>query len=362
MSSSARAAKDVDVAPTRPRLYHNFKTNFNDHFETSAAALQHVLPVVAELRHLTRPSTPELFSLYDPYYCSGTVATHWAALGIERFLHANRDFYADIAAGTVPGPYDMIVTNPPFSEDHIQRLMNFLVSQDIPWAFLAPDYIAGKEWYQSFVKKHFTPATHTAKGNVGAPKRRPVAPAAVFSLPPFLQVHQQAEQQQQATSSCDPAIAAEGRAGAEGANAATNAATAPDTKMAAPVVLGPEPFYIIPTERYDFQHPTGAGKEHSHFKSMWYVWLGRRTAEVVRGTTVALLKAGSQSSVTVPQYRQTVPAVVHGLEALIEGKYVQATEQRQNPKQRRTRQQQNRHGSSQPNSGKRTSKFSNPRR
>lgn len=73
---------------------------------------------------------------------------HWRSLGFIRVLHDNRDFYADIDQHTVPGPFDMLVTNPPFGEDHLKRLLSYLITIDTPWAFLAPDYVATKVWYK----------------------------------------------------------------------------------------------------------------------------------------------------------------------------------------------------------------------
>lgn len=370
-------------------LYHPFKANFNDHFETSLAALRDVLPAISELRQLTRPSAPDGFTVYDPYYCSGTIVAHWASLGVSKVIHENRDFYADIKGKTVPGPYDMVVTNPPFSDDHIHRMMNFLINgQDRPWAFLAPDYIAAKYWYRELVKRHFTPAPPSGKGRVtasgrAAPSQRLSAPIA-FELPPFLRAAvkaaELAEQEQQlveekqegpggddeegggesvaiadADANAD-GVEADGEAGEEETDITATTEKKPSKVAPAaptptptpapgepPKIVGPEPFYIIPKERYDFQHPTGAGKDHSHFKSMWYVWPGRRLPEVLRGTTVALLTSrpipGALEGGASNWRASGPPAVIHGLQALEEGKFVAATETRPSPQVRQQQQQ-----------------------
>lgn len=306
--SPSSSTPSASPAPAS-RLHHPFKANFNDHFETSTEALQDVLPVISELRQLLRPSTPELFTLYDPYYCAGTVVTAWQALGVQRVLHDNRDFYADIAQGTVPAPYDMLVTNPPFSEDHIWRLLDFLVTQPQqpmrPWAFVAPDYIAAKPQYKAWVERYFTrTAAQPSPGPAGAVKgavRRPPPPIPSIAsiLPPFLDGHEEDEQE-----------VGEGH-GAASAPASTS--------------VGPEPFYLVPRTRYDYAHPLGVGHDHSHFKSMWYVWAGRHTSEVLRGVSVALAgRARSGAAVSV----------VPGYQALVEGEYVAATGRRLNPERR----------------------------
>ena len=43
---------------------------------------------------------------YDPYYCDGATGRRLVALGYTGTVHDNRDFYADVAAGTVP-PHDV---------------------------------------------------------------------------------------------------------------------------------------------------------------------------------------------------------------------------------------------------------------
>ncbi|KPI83046.1 hypothetical protein ABL78_7932 [Leptomonas seymouri] len=315
------------------RLHHPFKANFNDHFETSTEALQDVLPFVNELRQLLRPSTPERLTLYDPYYCSGAIVKAWRALGVQHILHENRDFYADIAQNTIPGPYDVLVTNPPFSEDHIWRLLDFLVAQRPlkPWAFVAPDYIASKPQYKAWVRNHFTPtSTVPSPGPAGAVKgalRRPPPPIPSIEsiLPPLPEE-------------------AVGTA-ASGAGAGDDV---PLCAAAAPAVasVGPEPFYIVPRARYDYEHPLGVGHDHSHFKSMWYVWAGRHTSEVLRGVTVALSGRGRNAAPSRASSSSLSSAagggdgggaggapvtVVNGYQALVEGHHVAATDRRLNP-------------------------------
>ncbi|CCW63521.1 unnamed protein product [Phytomonas sp. EM1] len=303
--------------PTGP-LHHNFKANFNDHFETTIEALRDLLPVVQELRRLTRPSAPERFVLYDPYYCAGAIPGLWRDLGLPHTLHENRDFYADIARDTVPGPYDLLVTNPPFSDDHLPRLLEFLArgrdetrgNRQRPWAFLAPDYIAAKPWYRAWVRDHFEAAGGGNRNpdSDGAPGALKKAQITRFEAPPFLKASQ-----------ADEVVDGVPQ---EGANGVCH------TVGGSPVCtkLGPEPFYIVPKGRYDFKHPLNAGHEHSHFKSMWYVWMGSRTSEIIRAAKIELLKTSTSGSSAT---------VVHGLQALDEGQYVSATEKRLNPRQRK---------------------------
>lgn len=229
-------------------LTHPFRANFNDHFETSFKAIRDVSSVVNEYRQILKPSAPETFTIYDPYYCSGTVVDEWHRVGISKVIHENRDFYADIANGTVP-QYDMLVTNPPFSDDHIQRLMDFLLSQKKPWCFLAPEYVASKEWYIRMIRDRC--AISSSHGQRGTVQPAP------FALPPFL-------------------------------------SAAPVVEERTPT-LQPEPYYLVPPERYDFKHPLGVGHDRSHFKSIWYISGGPHSALIKRGACIQLLNGSSAS-------------------------------------------------------------------
>ena len=63
--------------------------------------------------------------LQDPYFCNGAVARHLAKLGFPLVHNTNEDFYAIVAAGRVP-EHDVLLTNPPYSADHPQRLLDFV--------------------------------------------------------------------------------------------------------------------------------------------------------------------------------------------------------------------------------------------
>ena len=112
--------------------YWPFETNYNDHFETPQAAYADVLPLLAACARQAHGDGAGLETLrvYDPYYCQGAMQRALAALGCARdkLINENRDFYADVAAGTLPS-HDVLLTNPPYSADHKQRLLAFLLAQ-----------------------------------------------------------------------------------------------------------------------------------------------------------------------------------------------------------------------------------------
>lgn len=95
-------------------------------------------------------------------------------LGVMNVINRNRDFYADVAAGDVPSKFwvyfipchivvivfspitiwkehDILVTNPPYSGDHKQKLLRYLSQSDKPFCLLLPVYVAAKSYWRDFI-------------------------------------------------------------------------------------------------------------------------------------------------------------------------------------------------------------------
>ena len=66
--------------------------------------------------------------------------------GFTGLVHENRDFYADVKSGQVP-EYDILITNPPYSADHKERILAYVRGTGKPWALLLPNYVATKQYY-----------------------------------------------------------------------------------------------------------------------------------------------------------------------------------------------------------------------
>jgi hypothetical protein len=81
-------------------------------------------------RKRAESSALEQLRIYDPYYCKGRVCQLLGELGCnaDRVINENRDFYADIAAGTTP-EHDILLTNPPYSGEHKTKLLEYLVAE-----------------------------------------------------------------------------------------------------------------------------------------------------------------------------------------------------------------------------------------
>ncbi|CAE7428882.1 unnamed protein product [Symbiodinium sp. CCMP2592] len=136
-----------------------YEVDDGDHFETSAEAYHDILPLLrcaAKLRGLSA----EDLKIYDPYYCSGRAKRLLQELGFHRVAHRRRDFYADIAAGKIPS-FHVLVTNPPYSADHKNRLLDFLLERQRaakaealsePFLLLLPSWTAGKAFFRKFLR------------------------------------------------------------------------------------------------------------------------------------------------------------------------------------------------------------------
>eukprot|EP00804_Cyclotella_cryptica_P021467 CCRYP_005790-RA/>CCRYP_005790-RA protein AED:0.27 eAED:0.27 QI:0/0/0.5/1/0/0/2/789/291 len=163
MDSKRRASENNIVAPTNtalmqseaivmsaPRRRHAFETNSLDHCETPLCAYEHIQPV---LQHIARQLhvPPRQLRIWDPYYCDGAVKRHLSVLGFDNVINQNIDFYQRIKDNDIP-PHDVIVTNPPYSENHIEKLLHFVTSKNNkPFCLLMPNWVARKAEYSSLM-------------------------------------------------------------------------------------------------------------------------------------------------------------------------------------------------------------------
>ena len=102
----------------------NFEVNYNDHFETPLRAYTDISPVLSQIAEKIGKTKAEL-AVYDPYFCQGSMVQHMSSLGFHNVINRNTDFYEDIAMKRIP-EYDVMVTNPPYSGEHKQKLLTYL--------------------------------------------------------------------------------------------------------------------------------------------------------------------------------------------------------------------------------------------
>ena len=88
--------------------------------------------------------------IYDPYYCAGGTKRSFKTLGFANVINENVDFYDVLARDAVP-EHDVLVTNPPYSADHVERCLTFaaenLEKHARPYFLLLPSYVVNKPYY-----------------------------------------------------------------------------------------------------------------------------------------------------------------------------------------------------------------------
>jgi hypothetical protein len=196
--------------------------DYNDHFETPSVAYGDLVPYLITVC-ASLGKEPGALVIYDPYYCQGAMKEHLAHWGFTTVINENRDFYADVAASACPA-YDVLVTNPPFSGEHKQRLLDFLGARDMPFALLLPTYTAAKRYWRDFAALNgdFT-ALPAANANASA--------AADSDAPP------------------------------RGSGGARSSASSGRHSL----------LYVMPPDSYEYLHPEGTGKEAPPFYSSWFL-------------------------------------------------------------------------------------------
>ena len=115
-------------------------TAVSDHAETPAAAYEDLRPFLE--------AVGDAPTIYDPYYADGGVARRLGALGFGQVINRNRDFYEDLRTGNLPS-HDALVTNPPYSADHVERLVAHVSETRKPFALLVPTYVLGRAYWRA---------------------------------------------------------------------------------------------------------------------------------------------------------------------------------------------------------------------
>jgi hypothetical protein len=134
-----------------------FDTDPDDHCESPLEAYRDIVPLLqsfALCRHPNQPS-PSSLSIYDPYYCNGAVKRHLASLGFPNVYNEKEDCYQIWQNPGKYPPHDIFITNPPYSGDHIEKLMRHVTTsnKNKPWMLLMPTFVHKKEYYLKFTKQ-----------------------------------------------------------------------------------------------------------------------------------------------------------------------------------------------------------------
>ena len=150
----------VSIGSKRPRVdaassFVEFGCTATDHAETPAAAYSDIEPLLTDYAAILGKRKKDL-QIYDPYYCAGAVKRHLREKGFSSVYNEPEDFYKTIKEHKVP-VHDVIVTNPPFSGDHIARLFDFLHVNGKPFLVLLPQYEHKRSAFMEVVKLGHSP-------------------------------------------------------------------------------------------------------------------------------------------------------------------------------------------------------------
>jgi len=111
------------------------------------------------LKKLCGPNQKKDLSIYDPYYCNGGVIRNLRDIGYTNVYNKKEDCY-EVWSPTSSKEYpefDVFLTNPPYSDEHIPKLMNHLAARNSkfgrtpnrPWFLLMPNWVHRKDYYRN---------------------------------------------------------------------------------------------------------------------------------------------------------------------------------------------------------------------
>lgn len=142
------ADNDAELNPSKEQdeeILYPYEVQAEDHCETPIEAyedLQCFLNFIGEKLN----KTPEQLFIYDPFFCEGSMVERMTALGYKNVYNRKEDFYQVQESNSVPD-YDVLMTNPPYSQDHMEKLVRFCVNSRKPFALLVPNYVYTKDYY-----------------------------------------------------------------------------------------------------------------------------------------------------------------------------------------------------------------------
>jgi len=157
-----------DNTASQPPVAQNFPfaTEADDHCETPKEAYADILPLLIRVAELvvgkeSKQQNQQQLRIYDPYYCDGAVVRNLAELGFSNVRNDNEDCYevwGSLGKDTrFCDTFDVLVTNPPYSSDHIERLLDFVTSQSKygarPWFLLLPNFVHKKDYFVKATSK-----------------------------------------------------------------------------------------------------------------------------------------------------------------------------------------------------------------
>ena len=129
-----------------------YPTESDDHCETPLSAYADVAPLLKKIAATMKMGTSDI-RIYDPYYCDNAVARNLNDLGFTNVYNKKEDCYHVWDNRKRCPSYDILLTNPPYSGSHIEKLMKHLASSDTHgnrcWFLLLPNWVHKKPYFQA---------------------------------------------------------------------------------------------------------------------------------------------------------------------------------------------------------------------
>ena len=132
-------------APEEPAFEFPFQVDDDDHCESPPEAYEDVAPVLDAIAAQLGKDRTSL-RIYDPFFCQGAVVRNLGQLGFTQVYNRCEDFYQVVREKRTP-EFDVLLTNPPYSQDHLARTVQFCVGCGKPWMLLVPNYVYAKDYY-----------------------------------------------------------------------------------------------------------------------------------------------------------------------------------------------------------------------
>jgi len=144
-TESVKHVKENMLENSDQGQFFPYKTQEDDHCETPIEAYRHIVSILSFL------FPDNSVRVYDPYYCDGSVKESLLKLGFSNVYNKKKDCYKRWLKCKVPN-HAVLVTNPPYSDDHIEKLITFAVSNKKPFFLLLPVYVHKKPFYMTLTR------------------------------------------------------------------------------------------------------------------------------------------------------------------------------------------------------------------
>lgn len=148
----AEEKADQPAAELATKPAYPFVVDESDHAESPLDAYEDIVPILKQLAR-SLGVKPKALKIYDPYYCGGAVKRHMAKLGFPNCYNEKEDFY-EFAEGSAKGPgkYDVLMTNPPYSGKHVERLFRYCARNPAkPCLLLLPHYFYTEPYFKKTI-------------------------------------------------------------------------------------------------------------------------------------------------------------------------------------------------------------------